>query len=60
MSLCCSGVPTGGRTPATSDPPPPGSVAANRHAAAPLQSRPGEEALCGDETSCFYNPGETS
>lgn len=40
------GVPAGGRASASTDPPPPGSPAANRHTAAPLQSRPGEEELC--------------
>ena len=58
MFLCCPGVPAGGGASASSDPPPPGSAAANRHAAAPLQGRPGEEALCRHETSRFCNPGE--
>ena len=57
---CCSdvGVPAGGGAAAPSDSPPPGGPAEDRRAAAPLQSRPGEEALFGNEESCLRHPGE--
>lgn len=58
LFLCDAGVPAGGGAPASSDPPPPGSPAANRHAAAPLQGRPGEEALCWHEAGHLCHPGE--
>lgn len=53
------GVPAGGGASASSDPPAPGSPAANSHSAAPLQSRAGEEALCEHEASHLRHPGET-
>lgn len=58
MFLCDAGVPAGGGASASSDSPPPGSAAANCHAAAPLQGRPGEEALCRYEESRRCHPGE--
>lgn len=53
-----AGVPARGRASAPPDTPSPGGPAANRRAAAPLQSRPGEEALCPHEAGCLHHPGE--
>lgn len=58
MFACDTGVLAGGGASASSDPPPPGGAAADRHAAAPLQSRPGEEALSQHEASHLCHPGE--
>lgn len=55
----CTGVPAGGGASAPADSPPPGGPAANRGVAAPLQGRPGEEALCQHEAGCQHHPGET-
>lgn len=52
-----AGVPAGGRASAPPDTPSPGGPAANRRAAAPLQSCPGEEALCQHEAGCLHHPG---
>lgn len=58
MFACDIGVPAGGGASASSDPPPPGGAAADCHAAAPLQSRPGEETLSQHEASLLCHPGE--
>lgn len=57
-TCACTGVPAGGGAPAPPGAPSPGGPAENRHAAAPLQSRPGEEALCQHEAGCLHHPGE--
>lgn len=52
-----SGVPAGGRAPAAAGPAPHRGPPAHRHAAAPLQSPAGEEAVRQDEGGGRLHPG---